>query len=84
MRREDLLAYLGRDRDLVEQSRAEHWARMRAERGPGYGILIADELRRHARALHPEGPTDEERATDLASHARVAEILSRVGPRRPR
>ena len=83
MRREDVLAYLNRDRTLVEESRAAHWASVKRRHGAVEGLRIAEALRLAAVALRPEWPTPADRALDLAVHERVSEALRRVPARRP-
>jgi hypothetical protein len=78
MRREDILAYLQRDRALVEEPRQEYWAALRREHGAIEGISIAEELRLHAIALHPAWPTADDRSADIENHARVSALLRRV------
>src|SRR5512140_2676952 len=51
---------------------------MKAREGAGEGLLIADELRRHAQRLHPDWPSDEDRQEDLETHIRVSAALRSV------
>ena len=82
MKRRDIEAFLGRDWALLEASKTEYWAERKRRLGPAEGLRIADELRRHVLALRPDFPSEAERAEDIACHARVAEMLRRVGERR--
>lgn len=75
--------FLDRPWDELEVSETDHWRRRKAERGPGEGLRIAEELRAHVLAVRPDWPSDEERAEDLAVHARVAAELRRVGTTAP-
>lgn len=47
--------------------------------GPTESFRVADELRRHVRAVRPDWPDRAEREADLAAHMAVREALSRVG-----
>ncbi len=70
---------LDRPYEELEALEAEHWRRRKEALGLGEGLRIADELRAHALAVRPDWPSDEERAADLAHHARLAAELRRVG-----
>ncbi len=76
-----LRAFVARDHALAERAKARYWAERKASRGVAEAIAAADELRKQVQAARPDWPSDEERAEDLASHQRVAELLSRVGQR---
>lgn len=80
MKAEDIRAYVRRRWDLVEVLKAEFWAQEKPRMGPLNSLRIADDLRRHALALHTEGPSDLERAEDLGSHQAVASKLRLVRP----
>ncbi|MFP3940865.1 MAG: hypothetical protein ACLF0P_11205, partial [Thermoanaerobaculia bacterium] len=67
----------------LEALEVDHWRRRKAERGPGEGLRIAEELRAHVLAVRPDWPTEADRAEDLAVHARLAAELRRVGPDAP-
>ncbi len=84
MRKSDILAFAHRDWAMLAESKAAHWAKQKKSLGPAEAIRIGDALRRHARALHPGWPTEEDRAQDTATHARVASSLRRVRLRRNR
>ncbi len=51
-------------------------------RDPGAGVLIGDELRRHALAVKGPSALSEGREGDYATHLRVIEALRSVPPRR--
>ena len=76
MRNEDIIAFVQRDWDAIAEHKQRYWAEnaMTADER----LRIADELRRHARALHPDWPTRAQREEDLATHVRVGEALRRV------
>jgi hypothetical protein len=84
MRKEDLVAYAGRDWAAVAALKRRTWAELKRGMTPGDALALADELRRHAQALRPDWPTEEDRRADLAVHARVSESLRRVQPKRSR
>ena len=48
-----------------------------SDMSPAERLRVADEIRRRVLALHPDWPTDEQRAEDFATHVRVAEALQR-------
>jgi hypothetical protein len=47
-------------------------------------LRLADELRRYALELHPDWPTPEQRAADLAAHVLLSERLERAAASRQR
>jgi hypothetical protein len=84
---------LQRDK-LVTVARKVDWAALEASEAawwtgvsPAEKIRIADELRKQAIATHEGWPSEEDRKSDLETHARVAALLrktSRVPVRAPR
>lgn len=82
MERRDVEAFLKRDWGLVAASKEDYWADRKRRLGPGEGLRIGDELRRQVLAVRPEYPTAEDRAEDIACHARVAEMLRRASGQR--
>ncbi len=62
-------------------SKELYWRDWKRAHGPGAGLLVGDELRRHALAMRPGGPSESERAEDCAAHIRIIEALARVAPR---
>jgi len=78
VKRADLKAFAERDWAAVADLKVSYWANLKKTSGPGLAIQVGDELRRHAIALHPQWPTDEDRREDLATHARVAAALKSV------
>jgi hypothetical protein len=76
-----ILEFVRRDWASFERSEAEYWRAYRQEQGPGAGIAVADELRRHLARVRPEWPTERERREDHETHLRVIEALRRVPPR---
>lgn len=82
-REDDLRAYVRRDWAVLAEAKRAHWLAQRAL-GPAHAARVVDDLRNQVRAVRPDWPSDEERAADLASHIRVAEILRRGSPPRQR
>ena len=74
----DIVAFARRDWGRLADLKAEYWARLRAEHGPGEAILIGDELRQHALRQHPAWPTEDDRRLDLETHIRVSAALRSV------
>jgi len=80
----DLARFAQRDWSALAELKADYWASMKAREGAGEGLLIADELRRHAQRLHPDWPSEEDRREDLDTHIRVSAALRSVqAVRRP-
>lgn len=77
LRRTDLVAYLSRDWDRIEESKGAPWAR-RGGATPEHALRLGDDLRRHARMLHPDRPDETERRDDLDCHVRVGRALRSV------
>ncbi len=65
---------LRRDYDHARASKVAYWRSLT----PAERIRLGDELRRHALSLHPDWPTDEQRAFDLECHIRLSERLERA------
>ncbi|MBX3125295.1 MAG: hypothetical protein KF718_01190 [Polyangiaceae bacterium] len=63
-----------RDYDHARASKLAYWRGLT----PAERVRLADELRRHALLLHPEWPTDEQRALDVEAHIRLSERLERA------
>ena len=80
----DIQAYMSRDWDAVRAAKDQYWAERVRALGPAEGLRVADELRRHVRALHPDGPTPADRSADLAAHVRLVELLRRADRSRRR
>jgi hypothetical protein len=74
--------YVSRDWGLARRAKDGYWAARIRRCGPAEGIRVADELRRQMKLLDPEWPSPAERDRDLASHARVSELLQRADPAR--
>lgn len=74
----DLARFAQRDWGALAELKADYWASMKARQGAGEGLLIADELRRHAQQQHPDWPSVEDRKDDLETHVRVSAALRSV------
>lgn len=84
MEASDLARFAQRDWSVLAELKADYWVSMKAREGAGEGLLIADELRRHALRLHPDWPSEEDRQEDLETHIRVGAALRSVqAVRRP-
>ena len=75
---QDLRTYLERGWRDAEQLKREHWARERAERGPGVTVSASLALWRHMRLVNPEWPSEAERLDDLAHHIDLKRAIDRA------
>lgn len=80
MRNEDLIAFARRNWQAIAASKRRRWAEQKSHMTAAEALAVGDELRWHAMQLNPHLPTEEDRAKDLAVHARVSESLRRVRP----
>jgi len=78
MRKEDVIAFARRDWAALERIKRERWAEERAAMTAADVLGMGDALRHHAKALHPDWPTGDDRKKDLAVHLRVSECLRSV------
>jgi hypothetical protein len=78
LRREDVRAFLDRPWDELEVSRREHQAERHRAGGPEASLRAARRLRERFRRLHPEGPSAEARARDLADHVELKRRIDSV------
>ncbi|MCK6532483.1 MAG: hypothetical protein L6Q84_05865 [Polyangiaceae bacterium] len=69
-----------RDYDHARASKLAYWRGLT----PAERIRLADELRRHALLLHPDWPTQEQRALDIECHIQFSERLERAAATRKR
>jgi len=79
MRADDARAFMARDWSAVAEAKDDAWLALRDADGVPGVMRVAGELWDHARLVKPDWPSDGERADDLASHARVAEMFRRAG-----
>jgi hypothetical protein len=84
MRKEDIIAFARRDWASIAEAKERYWAKKKSSMTPTEALRMGDALRADAEALRRKGPTAEERAEDLVTHERVAEMLRRGGTRRGR
>jgi hypothetical protein len=78
VRNEDIVAFAHRDWQAIAAMKRRFWAEQKPQMTPAEALQVSDELRRHAKALHDEWPTEEDRRNDLSVHIRVSESLGRV------
>ncbi len=78
MKREDVRAFAGRDWAAIAEAKAQFWAERKRSMTPAEALAIAETLRQHALQVKPGWPDADERAADLALHARVSEALRAV------
>jgi hypothetical protein len=81
VKREDLEAFVGRDRASVAATKAAHWRERKTGQDAAQILADGDALRRHAEAMRPGWPSAGDRAEDIAVHRRVAEVLRAVTKR---
>ena len=81
MRKEDIIAFARRDWASVAEAKERYWAKRKSTMTPTEAMRLGDALRADAEAFRRGGPTAHERAEDLATHNRVAEMLRRGGTR---
>ncbi|MGZ8781360.1 MAG: hypothetical protein ACXW31_15685 [Thermoanaerobaculia bacterium] len=84
MKKEDIIAFARRDWASLAEAKERYWAKRKSSMTPGEALRLGDALRADAEKLRRRGPTSEERAEDLLTHERVAEMLRRGGTRRGR
>lgn len=78
MRREDLIEFARRDWQSVAEAKDRFWVDQKRRMTPAEALHLADDLRLAVIRQRSDWPSDEERAADLATHARVSESLQRV------
>ncbi len=69
-----------RDDRETRASKEAHWRSLT----PLERLTLADELRRHALAVHPDWPTEEQRGEDYRDHVLLSERLERAAASRKR
>ena len=79
---EALREYAQRDWAKAKRATELFWIERKRLLGPAEGIRMGDELRRHAKLVRPDWPSQAERDDDAATHLRVIDALRRVPPRR--
>jgi hypothetical protein len=78
MDRDAVRAFARRNREAVDESRRQHWARLYRERGAEAAWEAALGLRQRMSAVRPDWPTDEDRRADLAHHVDLKRKLDRA------
>jgi Arc/MetJ-type ribon-helix-helix transcriptional regulator len=78
MSRDDLVRFARRDWAAVAAAKEAQWLRQKAAMSPADGLEMSDVMRRYARAISPEWPTQADREADLSVHHRVGQALRAV------
>jgi hypothetical protein len=81
MRREDLIAFARRDWSSVAAMKERFWAERKRHMTPSEALRLADDLRSSVASRRSDWPSDDERRSDLETHARVSESLRSVRAR---
>jgi hypothetical protein len=81
MRREDLIAFARRDWQSVAAMKERFWVAQKRRMTASEALQLADDLRSSVTSRRDDWPSDDERRSDLATHARVSESLRRVRAR---
>jgi len=81
MRREDLIGFARRDWPSVAAMKDRFWVEQKRGMTPGQALQLGDELRTSVTSRRGDWPSDDERRSDLETHARVSESLRRVRAR---
>lgn len=76
--------FVSRDWQGIRDNKDAYWQDRVARLGPLEAWRIAGELCKQARGQHPGWPDAADRASDLASHALVAQQFRRACPTRCR
>ena len=78
MRREDLIAFARRDWTRLAAMKDRFWIKQKQQLSASEILQLGEDLRSAVTSRRTDWPSDEERRSDLASHARVSENLQRV------
>jgi hypothetical protein len=78
MTRQDLARFAARVWSAVDDDKARYWAGRKRTMSPADALRLGEVLRRHARGMRPDWPSDDERQADLDTHVRVARALRAV------
>ena len=81
MRREDLIAFARRDWQSVAAMKERFWVEQKHRMTASEALRLADDLRSSVISRRSDWPSDDERRSDLATHARVSVSLRRVRTR---
>jgi len=80
VRKEDLIAFAGRDWCAIAIHKQQRWAEQKGDMTVADALRIGDELRHHLQTIRDDWPSEADRRDDLACHLRVSEMLRRVKP----
>ena len=81
MRREDLIEFARRDWQSVTAMKERFWVEQKRRMTSSQALQLADDLRSSVTSRRDDWPSDDERRSDLATHARVSESLRSVRAR---
>jgi len=76
--RDDLVKFARRDWVAIEDDKAQYWAARKQVMSPAEALRLGADLRRHAKTVRPDWPSDAERLADHETHSRVAKVLRAV------
>jgi hypothetical protein len=75
---DDILAFARRDWQRLAEAKTEYWLSLKRSMAPDDVLALCDDLRKHARSVRPDWPSESDRADDLAVHVRVSAALRDV------
>ena len=78
MTREDLIRFARRGWAAVAAAKEQHWLRQKRAMSPAEVWQMSDVLRRHARTLNPDWPSQADREADIETHHRVGVALRAI------
>lgn len=78
MTRDDLVRFANRDWGAIADNKARFWAERKRAMSPADAIRLGDDLRRYARGVRPDWPSEADRRVDGETHSRVSEALRAV------
>lgn len=76
--RDDVIQFARRDWAALSMATEQDWLRRKRGLTPAEILRLSDDMRRHTRALKPNGPLEADRSADLATHRRVGQALRAV------
>jgi urease accessory protein UreF len=76
--RDEIVKFAERDWVAIEDDKALHWAARKRTMSPAAALRLGDDLRRHAKAMRPDWPSEAERMADQDTHACVTKALRAV------
>jgi len=76
--RDDIRAFVDRDRTRVETAKRQHHARRFRESNGTAGVEAGSALWEYARRVRPDWPTARDRHEDLAHHIALKQRLDRA------